>query len=244
VLIEGGVDYLQSVFFPLSGLEGNLLRVPTVGVSIGIGSIAELQIDGMIYERLSVDTREPAPLSHRLDFTGDETHDFGDMVIATKIRFVSEGPGRPAMGVRVATRLPNASLESGLGPDTTDFFGSFLLGKTVQSIRIVGNVGFGILAKPAAAAGEGQDDGVIYGLSLARAVRQGVEIVGEVNGLWNPREEPSVGLESRSNFRVGGRVTQGTVRIDGGLIVGLTSRDPSIGFTGGFTWVFRGFTVP
>ena len=40
------------------------------------------------------------------------------------------------------------------------------------------------------------------------------------------------------------RYTFGTVRVDGGVIIGMTSRDPSIGFTGGFTWVFRGFTVP
>jgi hypothetical protein len=28
------------------------------------------------------------------------------------------------------------------------------------------------------------------------------------------------------------------------VIVGMTSRDPGIGFTVGATWVFRGFTVP
>ena len=50
--------------------------------------------------------------------------------------------------MRFATRLPNASNESGLGLDTTDFFVSGLFGKTVQSIRFVGNVGLGILADP------------------------------------------------------------------------------------------------
>jgi hypothetical protein len=45
-------------------------------------------------------------------------------------------------------------------------------------------------------------------------------------------------------MRVGGRFTKGTVRIDGGLLVGLTSRDPVWGFTTGFTWVFNGFIVP
>ena len=45
-------------------------------------------------------------------------------------------------------------------------------------------------------------------------------------------------------MRFGGRFTQGTVRIDGGVIVGLTKRDPSFGITAGVTWVFRGFTMP
>ena len=55
--------------------------------------------------------------------------------------------------------------------------------------------------------------------------------------------EPA-GTESRGAIRVGARYTYNTVRIDGGLIIGVTSRDPSFGFTGGLTWVFRGFTVP
>jgi hypothetical protein len=44
-------------------------------------------------------------------------------------------------------------------------------------------------------------------------------------------------------MRLGGRFTRGTVRLDAGLLLGMTSRDPSIGFTAGATWVFRGFTV-
>ncbi len=46
VLVEGGFDYSRSMEYPASGLEGNLLRVPLLGVSVGISSIAELQLDG------------------------------------------------------------------------------------------------------------------------------------------------------------------------------------------------------
>ena len=130
VLLEGGFDFQRSVFYPVSGLEGNLLRLPTLGVSFGISSIAELQIDGGLYNRLSVNTRRPAPLSNLLDFTGDHTSDVEDITIATKIRVAAEKPGRPAFGLRFATRLPNASNESGLGLDTTDFYASMLIGKT------------------------------------------------------------------------------------------------------------------
>ena len=112
--------------------------------------------------------------------------------MATKIRLLSETPGRPAFGVRFATRLPNASNESGLGLDTTDFFVAGLLGKTVQSIRFVGNVGLGILADPVR--GDSQNDVLTYGLSVARAVRQGLEIVGEINGRLDTRDgDPPAG---------------------------------------------------
>ena len=84
-----------------------------------------------------------------------------------------------------------------------------------------------------------------YGLSVARAVRQGLEIVGEVNGRLDTRDgDPPAGLESRGAMRIGGRFTRATVRIDAGLIVGITSLDPSFGFTAGLTWVFKGFTIP
>jgi hypothetical protein len=243
VLLEGGLDYGRDIFYPASGLTGNLLRLPVLGVSFGISSIAELQLDGGLYNRLAVTSRQTAPLSNQLTFTGDSTHDVEDLVVATKIRVLAETPTHPAIGLRFATRLPNAGNESGLGLDTTDFHFQGLVGKTVQSVRIVGNVGLGILGDPTR--GDNQNDVLDYGLSVARAVRTGIEVVGEINGRWSTRGgTPPPGTESRATIRVGGRVTRGTARIDAGLLIGTTSRDPDFGFTFGATWVFKGFTVP
>ena len=243
MLIEGGFEYLRDLVYPVSGLTGHLTRIPTLGLSIGVGPIAELQIDGGLVNHLAVTEREPAPLSGELTFTGETTTDIEDLVVGTKIRIVSEAPGRPAFAVRLATKLPNASTESGLGLDTIDFYASFLVGKTVESVRIVGNAGLGILTDPTR--GFRQNDVLTYGVSFARAVQQGVEVVGEINGRVNMRDDDvPVGTETRSVLRAGVRATRGTVRVDGGLIIGLTSIDPSVGFTAGLTWVFRAFTLP
>jgi hypothetical protein len=244
ILFEGGFDLEKRVYFPASGLTGDLLRWPTLGLSLGVSSIAEIQIDGAIRQRLNVTGTEPAPLAHLLDFEGDSTSDIEDIVVGTKLRVVSEAPGRPAIAVRFATKLPNASNESGLGTDTTDFYLAGLVGKTVQSVRFVGNVGLGILSDPIE--GHEQNDVVTYGFSLARAVAEGVEVVGELTGRvgFNPVGDVPPGTENRGSLRFGGRFTKGTVRIDGGVMIGLTSRDPSFGMTAGLTWVFRGFTVP
>jgi hypothetical protein len=245
ILIEGGFDVQREIFYPVSGLEGDLLRVPTLGVSFGLSSIAELQVDGGFYQRLNVTSRDrTAPLADQLDFTGDRTTDVEDLIVATKLRFLSESPSRPAIALRLATRLPNASNESGLGLDTTDFLVTVLFGKTIQSVRFVGNAGFGILGDPTR--GDRQGDVFLYGVSFARAVRQGIEVVGEVNGRYAPTNEEDTppGTDSRAAMRFGGRFTRGTVRVDGGIIIGMTRQDPSFGFTAGLTWVFRGFTVP
>ena len=244
ILVEAGFDHQKRVYFPVSGLTGDLLRFPTLGVSLGVSSIAEIQIDGTPHQRLTVTEREPGPLAHLLTFEGDRATDVDDLVIGTKVRLVPEGVGRPAIALRIATKLPNAGNESGLGTDTMDFYFATLVGKTVQSVRFVGNVGFGILSDPIE--GHEQNDVLTYGFSVARAVAEGVEVVGEVNGRvgFNPVEEIPPGTENRGMLRFGGRFTRSTVRLDGGIIVGLTSRDPSFGFTAGLTWVFRGFTVP
>jgi hypothetical protein len=243
VLLEAGFDAQRDIFYPASGLRGDLLRIPTIGVSFGFSSILELQIDGGFYNRLNIKSIEPAPLSDKLDLSGDETTDVEDVVVATKIRLLSESAGRPSIGIRLATKLPLAGNESGLGLDTMDFYMSTLFGKTVQSVRVVGNLGVGILSDPIE--GDRQNDVVTYGVSVARALQQGLELVGEINGRLNTREERiPPGTESRSGMRVGLRFTRAAVRVDGGLLFGFTSRDPNFGFTGGLTYVFRGFTLP
>jgi len=243
LLIEGGIEYDRDVVYPVSGLGGNLFQVPILGASVGISSIAELQIDHASYDHLSITSRQTAPLSGLLTVTGKSTGDFDDLIVATKIRVAPEAARRPAFGVRFATKLPNAGNESGLGLDTTDFFATVLAGKTIESIRIVGNLGLGILGDPTD--GNRQNDVVMYGLSLARAVTNAAEVVGEINGRANTRAAGALpGTESRGIFRVGMRYTKGGWRGDGAVLLGGTNSDPGIGFTAGFTYVFTAFSIP
>jgi len=243
VLLEAGLDYAQDMFYPASGLKGNLKRIGTFGLSFGVSSIAEIQLDGGFRDSLAITSRLPgAPLAGMLMVTGDHTGDFPDATIGAKIRFVAETETRPALAVRFWTRLPNEGNESGLGLDTTDFNFNLNIGKTVQSIRVVGNFGFGILGDPVR--GDSQNDVINYGVSVARAVATGVEMVGELNGRLNTRSgTPPVGTESRSMMRLGSRFTRGPVRLDGALLIGVTKRDPTWGFTTGLTWVFKAFTI-
>jgi len=243
VLLEAGFDYGRGVEYPVSGLTGQLLRVALMGVSVGISSIAELQIDGGFYNHLTITERHPAPLASMVTATGDSTSDVEDFVVATKVQVLSEQEGRPAFSLRLATKLPNASNESGLGLDTMDFTGSLLVGKTVRSVRTVVNGGFGILSDPVE--GNRQSDVITYGASLAHALTQAAEVVGEVNGIFDTREdEPDRPNTTRGAVRLGARYTVGGWRGDAAVIVGLTGRDPGIGFGAGFTYVFNAFQVP
>ncbi len=243
VLIETGIDYDRDVYLPVSGLRGNLALLPSFGASLGVSSIAEIQIDWAPYQKLWITERVPgAPLSRYLQLDGDTTDDFGDVSIGAKIRLVSETASRPSIGSWFRTRLPNAGNESGLGKDLQDFSSALTFGKTVQSVRIVANVGVLMIGKPTEAAA--QDDLLIYSLSVARAFSPRAEVVGEFVGRANFANIVTPGAEDRGLLRFGTRYTISSVRVDAGLLLGLTPRDPEIGVTGGLTWVFNGFRVP
>ncbi len=242
ILVEAGVDVTRDQFLTGSGLTGDMVRVP-LGVSIGLSSIAELQIDGGPYQRLRITGREPAPLDFKLRVDGDTTSDIDDLVIGTKLRLAPESQQRPAFAIRLATKLPNAGNESGLGLDTLDFFATLLVAKTVRSVRYVGNAGIAVMGDPTR--GDRQSDMLTFGFSIARAVVQGFEVVGEITGRYQWAEEfPPPGGENRASFRAGARYTRGAGRVDAALIVGATERDPGIGFTVGYTHVINAFSIP
>src|SRR5262245_42437343 len=67
LLLEVGLDANRDVYFPVSGLRGNHLTVPALGVSLGVSSIAEIQIDWGVYQTLRITEQVPdAPLSDLL----------------------------------------------------------------------------------------------------------------------------------------------------------------------------------
>jgi hypothetical protein len=243
LLVEVGADYVRDIFLPASGFTGHIFKVPTVGVSVGLSSIAELQVDGGFYQRMTITDKQPAPFGYKLRVEGDSTSDVDDLTIATKLKIIGERERRPSFGLRLATKLPNASNETGLGLDTLDFSATVLAAKTRGSTRYVANLGLAILGDPLR--GDRQFDVMIYGVSAAHALSEGLEVVGEVHGhfqwAWT---YPAPGAESKATFRGGMRYTRGAGRIDAGLLVGTTSRDPGVGLTVGYTHVFDAFPPP
>lgn len=243
VLVESGVDWASGVTFPVSGLRGDLVTAPAIGISVGVGPIAEIQIDGSPYRQLQITDRRQAPVSANLNIDGSTTSDVDDVVIATKLRLLNEADRRPAIGIRFATRLPNASNESGLGQDTTDFFASLLIGKTVARVRWVANAGLAIVGDPIVAAR--QEDLLTFGMSLVARAWRAVDLVAEYNGRMNlAASSPVPGTENRGMARAGVRVSRGPLRLDTAALFGATSNDLDIGATAGLTWTFRAFRIP
>jgi hypothetical protein len=221
VELETGFTYEDQAVYTVSGLEGTHIALMPSGVHFGLGDRAEFQITGTIQDYL-----KPA----------DNTwhNDFGDISLSTKMKIASESGKVPIISFRPTVVLPNANQASGLGLNTTRFFASVLMGKTIKKSFLYGNVGLGIM-DDATIAGE-QNDVLTYGVAAIVPLGAHFKWVGEVNGLKNPRKRgPAPGSESRSQVRTGLQIDAAGFRWDVGALAGLTSFDPNWGITFGLT---------
>ena len=243
VHVEGAVTDARNEFYPLSGLQGNLWQLPVLRFVVGLSRIADFEISGGPYNRLEITDRRSAPLAALVTTTGETTHDVEDVVMGTKIRIVAESAMRPAVGFRFTVRLPNAKHASGIGQDTTDFSASLLGAKTIASVRLVGNAGMTIMSEPLDAAK--QNDVVTYGAAVAGSLGRRAEVVAEINGRWSTRNGVApIGTESRGTAKVGARFGRRSLRLDAAMLFGITSIDPSVGVSAGFTYAFKTFSLP
>lgn len=229
-----GVEFLQEQKYSLSGLEGDLTRLGVTNIQVGVGEYAEFQISGVIQDFLSVTGRSEAVSPPT--FTGDSTNDFGNLVLATKLKLVEERRIIPAMAFKFAVELPNANQENGLGTDQTQFYASILFKKHLGKAQILGNLGLAILGSPVEAGK--QADLLTYGLGTIIPVHSRVNLVAEIYGRSGPER---VGNENQSQVRAGVQLRTGPLVWDVAGLWGLEQYDPKSGVIFGATYEFQAF---
>jgi hypothetical protein len=238
VSVEIGADLLAGVSFPLSGLSGDLVRVPSGSFRLGVGGIAELQAASGL-NLLFVDERGPGPLADQVEERGDFVHDTEDPVVGAKLRLHEETRLGPATGLRVATRLPSAGQASGLGNDTMDFLLWILAGKTIGRTRVLANGGIGILSIPTEPAR--QNDVLVYGLAVTRPVGTRWLLGAEVHGRRDLKRDTPPGTEDRGQARLGVRWSRGALAAYGAVVAGLHHPDPEAGVVLGLGWTHQAY---
>jgi len=238
---EIGFDFLQDVGFPLSGLRGDLTSVGVVDLRMGVGKIAEIEVEGAIQNFLDVKSQGTSFVPN-LSLTGiNSTHDTGDFTLATKVRLLKNEGSRPGLAFKFGFVMPNSNQARGIGTNTTNVFALIALEEQIRKLSVFGNLGIEILEAPNALFS--QNDVLIYGGAFKYPIHRRVNIVGEVNGLYSSRtiNDALVGTQSTGQARLGLQIMAGGFTWDLAGIRGLNKYDPRSGFTFGLSKDFHLF---
>ncbi|MEK7329721.1 MAG: hypothetical protein AAB113_02865 [Candidatus Eisenbacteria bacterium] len=216
-----GVEYMPAVTNDLAGVEGEIVRAPTLGLKLGLADQAMFQVSWPAYNRLRVHAQEePPPLGRRL---GRVSTDWGDLTVATLIR-LHAGQGRwPGTGIRFAAKLPNSNEKFGIGDNTTDVFASALFARSIAArVSVFADVGLGILTARTTAFA--QNDVFTYSLLADWRVRERLTVVGEVAGRASTHDG-GPGTASRSELRAGLELGRRAFHWSALAVHGLSGRD-------------------
>jgi hypothetical protein len=236
--VEAGIDFMQDVKFPASGLTGDLTRVGVVGVHIGLSPNVEFSIEGVAQNFLSINSRVPGAIPLEIAAGANSTNDTGDFRLSTKIKLRNETRRGPSLGFRFGVELPNSNEARGIGLNNTNAFGTILFGKRFGHegrLNTFANLGLGIYTAPTQLFT--QNDMLLYGAAGIFRVNKQVNIAAEVNGRANTRGGAApLGTESQGEFRLGLQVRAAGLRFDAAGIKGLTNFSPRSGVTFGITY--------
>jgi hypothetical protein len=235
VRVEFGVEFLQGQKYPLSGLQGNLTRLGVASIQAGVGDYAEFSISGVAQDVLSITSRSE-PVSAPT-FSGNTTHDYGNLKLATKLKIFGEKGRRPALSFKFAVELPEENQENGLGTDETQFYSSLLFKKHFGRVQVLADLGLAILGSPTVPGK--QTDPFTYGIGTVIRLQRSVNLVAEVHGRQGA--EGRVGNENLSQMRAGFQFRTGRIRWDIAGIGGLKQYDPDSGVAVGVTYEFQAF---
>jgi len=238
IRIEAGIDFMQGAKYTVSGIRGDLTRVGVVGVTFGMSSNVEFQIEGVAQNYVSINSRGPSTIPLDIAPGANSTNDIGDFRLAAKFKLRNETRRGPSLGFRFGVELPNSNQARGIGLNQTNAFGSILIGKKFGQdgrFNTFGNLGIAILTAPTELFT--QNDVLTYGVAGIFRVNQRFSIAGEVNGRANTRPgNGPPGTESQAEARLGMQVRASGLRFDFAGIKGLTNFSPNSGFTIGVTY--------
>jgi hypothetical protein len=217
--ISAGVDFLQNVKLPLSGLKGDLTRFADIRIRQGFAPNVEIQIEAAVQNFLAINSQiTPSPIP--LNVSGNSTNDFDDIIVSAKLKLFSETKNLPAIGMKFGYQMPNTDQAKGIGTNQINIFSKLIVqkkwgvvaGKSPKA-NVFGNIGLGIMSAPLNTFT--QNDVVLYGIAGIFRVTDHVNAVAEINGRANTRSGAApLGTESVGQFRVGTQIRASGLRFD------------------------------
>lgn len=186
--VEMGIG-VGALFYRRSAMQPSLrLSFLPIEANIGISSNTEFS--------LRWDVRRRVEEGH------SPTVGPGDLVVSTKFRLLGERDSRPAIGLVILTKLPNASDKgSWLGTDNTDFFSAVIFVKGPW----IANLGLAILGSPADPPFDSSnDDFLLFGLAWRSKIARKWAAEWQVTGFVSDRRREDYAIATGTAwFRLG-----------------------------------------
>ncbi len=231
-----GASYGTNFCQPYTGLCGNLWRHGNLRLQFGIANNVNLMIEGAPYQTLDIDSARSFPLTGAP--ASGQTRDIGDFTIATiwRARREREG-GMPALGFKIAVKLPNSNEHRGIGTNTIDYIASSVITKHWgESAALMFESGLGIFGQPQN--GVAQDDMIVYGLAGSFKLTDRFRLWSEIAGRTSTGGSTLSGTENRGNATLGLLWGGKSWNAEFTLSHGIYRYDPNL--TAGFALSFQG----
>lgn len=214
-----GVAYKDDspLLFQLHDTDRTQVSIPELNLNLGLGKRIELQLK---YELLYVDEK-----------TNSSNFGTGDLVLGAKVALLHEDLTWPALGIRVATKLPNANDHDGRGTNETDFFVDLLTTRNYPGFSLYGNLGLAVLGDPRG----NQDDKVHYAFGVSYPLEEhGLILMASIEGMDGSDDS----LNDRGAVLGGLQYQVGQAVLDFGVSAGYRSRSEDWGLRAGLTTPF------
>lgn len=237
LLVGLGAAHDFEADFPVSGLSGDLTRIPSLTVSYSFAPGAVFVVHGDAYRRLAIDRRRPSAVPLDEDVDDGVTSDAGDFRVGTLFRVVGRPEGASG-GLRMEVKLPNSDEARGIGPNTTDVELSVFGSWGSPRWRANASLGVGILEAPVERFV--QNDVVVYaGEVIWRPAELPARLEFGVTGRESTRGVVPLGTEHRGSLHARGAWLSGPWQLDGGMTVGYAGTSPDVGIELGVARVFE-----
>lgn len=211
--------------FPLSGLDGDLVRLGSVTLAYVFAPGAVFEVTGDALRILQVEGRRRSAVPLDEEVSDGRTRDAGEIRVGTQFRLLGDPRGLSG-GLHLEVKLPTSDERRGIGLNTTDFFGNVYGGWGRGPWRVNAELGVGIMEAPLDRFV--QDDVLSYGAEvLLRPRGSPLRLALSAEGWANTRRTVPLGTEDRGVARARAELFAADWMLDAGLGLGYAGTSPA-----------------
>lgn len=224
LLVGLGAAWGAGARYPVSALEGDLLRPAHLALEYAFADGAVMRVEGDVVQILDIEARGSSAIGLEPSVDDGRTSDTGEFRVGTTFRVAGGAEGWSA-GFGTAIELPTTDQNLGLGLNTTDVFATAWGSHGSPRVRVTGELGMGLLEVPLQRFT--QNDVLAYGAELFYRPGGGPwGLALGTEGHASLRSRPPPGTGEQGALTLGGQYRAGGWLLDAGVAAGYAGGLP------------------